>query len=136
MTNEQTIDGIMNAVFVSQEKTAAYDKSYGPGTEKLEREMFAADNEVRNLITAALAAKDAELKQRLTDSGRDLQAIKADPALGEWVEWKGGECPLPGDVRVRVKFKDGIEGDDYPAGGWVWEHILGPDNIVAYRVLP
>lgn len=67
MTNEQTIDAIMAAVFESQEATAAYESACGPGTDEIEREMLSADHKVRSLIAAALAAKDAEISELLSE---------------------------------------------------------------------
>lgn len=129
MTNEQTIDEIMEAVITSQVATAAYDGSSGPGTDELERAMFSADGEVRDLITAALAAKDAEIER--------LKAKLAEPAPGEWIEWAGGECPLNDSVRHSIRKRDGWQSaPDISAADWYgWRHNGSSADIVAYRVL-
>lgn len=67
MTNEQTIDEIMGAVLASQD--SAFRR--GDGLEGYE-ESVAADQHVRDLITAALAAKDAEIAE--------CDALRADMA--------------------------------------------------------
>lgn len=128
MTNEQTIDAIMDAVRDYGTESALGDRSgQEPGAQ------FVAD-----MIAAALAAKDAEiaeLKQRLADSGRDLQALKADPALGEWVEWKGGECPIAYGTWCGTRLRDGSE-DFRLAEEWVWMHDECEWDIVSYRIIP
>jgi hypothetical protein len=58
-----------------------------------------------------------------------------------WIEWSGGECPVPVDAEVEIKFASGEYDDALPAGRWDWRHIsmsggkpsLG--NIIAYRVV-
>ena len=146
MSNETstTIDEIMLAVFVSQGATAAYDASYGPGTDDLEREMFAADDAVRDLIAAALdsqarqiealTAERDELRKRLDD------AKPATPAPGEWIEWSGGDvAPVADGVSFEFKFRDGIPpvcGPYRDATKWRWNHHGISGDIVAYRILP
>ena len=54
--------------------------------------------------------------------------------MTDWIEWKGGDCPVPPDTRVKVRFRNGTETTG-PAGWWVWMlGSLGVD-IVAYRVI-
>jgi hypothetical protein len=38
----------------------------------------------------------------------------------EWIENKGGRCPVPSDTRVDVKFGDGAIFRDKPARYWLW----------------
>ena len=99
---------------------------------KTNREMSMLDDardSLRDLIAAELAAKDAEIER--------LKAQIAEPVPGEWVEWKGGECPIADGVRHQVKLRDGyLSSDDLEARSWVgWDHIDGESDIVAYRVL-
>ena len=53
--------------------------------------------------------------------------------MSEWIEWKGGECPVEQGVVVDVMFVGG--GEDYDsAGNYIW-HPLGTKwDIAAYRV--
>lgn len=180
MTNEQTIDEIMAAVITSQVATAAYDGSSGPGTDELERAMFSADGEVRDLITAALAAKDAEIERleaQLADSDKQEPAAwrirqgarvyiisnaefvrssfdaasmtplydkpqpaaePAKPEPVEWIEWKGGECPIADDARIDVTCRDGDVLRDCLPSNLYWSHHADGNywgDIVAYRVM-
>lgn len=125
-TNEQTIDEIMG-------QADDYARAYAWRAEEKAA--------LRNMITAALAAKDAEierLKARLTDSGCDLQALKAEPAPGEWIEWAGGECPIADDARIDVECRDGDVLRDCLPSNLYWSHHADGNywgDIVAYRVM-
>lgn len=54
-----------------------------------------------------------------------------------WIEWNGGECPVPADALVEVKLRDTkIQGPwRGHADAWVWGHTDEDDDIVAYRVV-
>ena len=52
-----------------------------------------------------------------------------------WIEWGGGSCPVPEEVFVDIRIKDGGELSG-PAGDFMWEHPLASWNeIVFYRVV-
>ena len=51
-----------------------------------------------------------------------------------WVEWHGGNCPVPGHVSVDVRFRGGGKETSWTAGRWYWTHHGGRNDIVAYRV--
>lgn len=54
-----------------------------------------------------------------------------------WIEWNGGECPLPSGAVVEVKFRDGEVDSGSKAGSYAWKHgaIGNPDlDIIAYRL--
>lgn len=57
-----------------------------------------------------------------------------------WIEWAGGECPVPPDTVIEVRFREGNNGGPpSPAGWWDWGHSAAfPDDyeILAYRVVP
>lgn len=54
------------------------------------------------------------------------------PDADGWIEWKGGECPVGGDVCV--KFRDGtIQDAGMSAYGFYWKHGGNISDIVAYR---
>ena len=56
------------------------------------------------------------------------------PSYGDWIPWKGGECPVErGDV-VRVKAKNG-EIDTDKAHFYDWHHTGSSLDIIAYRVV-
>ena len=53
---------------------------------------------------------------------------------GDWIKWHGGECPLPPDKSVKVKFRSGIVGE-LRAGDYRWRRGLGDSDIVEYCVV-
>lgn len=130
MENERTIARIMEAVRDYGTAWCACDAMAAVGYRAA----------ISDAITAALAAKDAEiadLKQRLTDSGCDLQA--PTPESGEWVEWNGGKCPIADGVKFQFKFRDGSQCNDYActnAPEWIWANRGYGGDIVAYRIIP
>jgi len=57
-----------------------------------------------------------------------------------WIEWSGGECPIPkarqGEYQIR--FRNGIFGrsESMMARDWSWRDSSSDYSIVAYRLLP
>lgn len=63
-----------------------------------------------------------------------------------WIEWNGGECPVPVGTRVDVKHRDGDEGFNRPAGqlsdgvgtgraiAYDWTHDNSGGDIISYRL--
>lgn len=54
-----------------------------------------------------------------------------------WIEWSGGECPVPPGKIVDLKLRKGSITTNYPAGSAQWDH-RSEDNdtdIMAYRVV-
>ncbi|TKK33216.1 hypothetical protein [Pantoea agglomerans] len=70
-----------------------------------------------------------------------LQALEiALPILeqqerGEWIEWKGGECPVGYHALVIIRYFDSEERETI-AGQVSWNHCGDGDDIIAYRVIP
>ena len=65
--------------------------------------------------------------------------MKADsrdaPHGSQWIEWKGGECPVAGDVMVTVRIGSlGESSLPYRADGFSWKHYGSEADIIAYRV--
>ena len=57
---------------------------------------------------------------------------------GEWIEWAGGDCPVPEGIEVDVKFQNGEVCDNgmVPSTSWDWAHgDCGGYDIVAYRIV-
>lgn len=51
-----------------------------------------------------------------------------------WIEWRGGECPLPDGAIHDVKFRDGVKVDEHePPESWYWHHKGENSDIIAYR---
>lgn len=62
-------------------------------------------------------------------------ADAAEMAEG-WIQWGGGECPVSADSHVAVRLRNGRDsGGTHSAGEWVWAHICGQWDIIAYRVI-
>jgi hypothetical protein len=52
-----------------------------------------------------------------------------------WIDWKGGECPVPAETRVEYRLRDGFTAKHH-AGGLHWPHDGSHVNdIVEYRVV-
>lgn len=62
------------------------------------------------------------------------QQVKAQADDG-WIEWSGGECPVPDNTKVQVKFWDGYEPVITEPQGLRWKHFIAHANIIAYRVV-
>ena len=52
-----------------------------------------------------------------------------------WIEWSGGECPLPGDQLCEVKVRgEGVPRGPKPAKVWAWDWMsMRSNDIIAYR---
>ncbi|MFL6614117.1 MAG: hypothetical protein ACJ8LD_10450, partial [Pantoea agglomerans] len=74
----------------------------------------------------------------------DIQAYElALPSLeqqergeGDWIAWRGGVMPVGDKSWVDIKWIDGSFSRNTLAAIWDWEHHLGADNIIAYRIIP
>jgi len=58
------------------------------------------------------------------------------PHGSQWIEWKGGECPVAGDVFVQYTLRDGQTFTD-PAASLDWKHtpdVMPDADILRYRV--
>ena len=59
-----------------------------------------------------------------------------------WIDWSGGDCPVPSGTLVDVKYRDGVEASCVPAREFVrggrfaveWDHSGVNGDIVAYRL--
>jgi hypothetical protein len=60
--------------------------------------------------------------------------------MSEWIEWKGGDCPVDRDARVRVRHRDGFDSLIYILARHVsWDHRPSPLNrgdVIAYKPEP
>jgi len=107
-----------------------------------------------NKLTAEVARRELSSLKRYLGSEtswlslreeRYLQALEiALPVLeqqekgkSDWIDWKGGECPVQGNPAVEVRLMNGTVSSAWLAKGWVWEHgVLSPGaDIIAYRVI-
>lgn len=82
----------------------------------------------------------------------DCQFEQQERSEGEWIEWGGGECPVPKGTLVDVRLRDGSaelsayawgQKDDVPRefkasyAGWAfWLNEGDVSDIIAYRIIP
>ena len=53
----------------------------------------------------------------------------------DWVEWRGGNCPVPPDTVVQVRYRSGVQLVSARAAiAHYWLHRGGPSDIIAYRI--
>jgi len=55
------------------------------------------------------------------------------PDAKGWIEWKGGECPVPGDTVVTIRCRSGDE-DTGPASNYYWLYDEDSCDIISYRI--
>ena len=54
---------------------------------------------------------------------------------GPWIKWHGGECPVPPETMVKVKFRRGDSTSEHPASDYCWRHYGEDHDIVEYRTV-
>lgn len=67
----------------------------------------------------------------------DSLVASEDPTADKdgWIEWNGGECPVPEGTRTEVRFKGQDNAvDNYPED-WNWEKLDSDGCIIAYRIV-
>lgn len=53
-----------------------------------------------------------------------------------WIEWKGGDCPIPDGTKHIVKFRCGeVSSIDDTTESWGWGAGNGSHNIIAYKIV-
>ena len=52
-----------------------------------------------------------------------------------WIKWHGGECPVPPDTLVEVKFRRGDSTSGHSADDYLWHHYGEDHDIVEYCVV-
>ena len=53
---------------------------------------------------------------------------------GPHIDWNGGECPVPPETLVEIRYRNGVVGLAYAADRW-WRHDIGSGDIVEYRIV-
>ena len=59
--------------------------------------------------------------------------MKPKKIYDPWIKWHGGECPVPPDTMVEVKYRNGVLGSWHHAGDYFWRHGMGEPDIAEYR---
>lgn len=55
--------------------------------------------------------------------------------MNNWTEWHGADRqPVDDEIRVDVRFRNGELSNGWVARYWVWKHIFGSYDIIAYRL--
>lgn len=57
--------------------------------------------------------------------------------MSEWIEWGGGECPVPDGAAFRIRLRHGHEWMPDGVDGLDWSHLDWDANqdIIAYRII-
>ena len=54
---------------------------------------------------------------------------------GPWIKWHGGECPVPPDTLVKVKFRNGTIEPIHAASKYSWIHMDACGDIVEFSTV-
>ena len=54
--------------------------------------------------------------------------------MTDWIEWRGGACPVPLATTVEVRYRGGVQVRDF-AAYFLWGAIDSFSQIIAYRVV-
>ena len=57
--------------------------------------------------------------------------------MSEWIEWAGGECPVPSHSMIEVRCRNGTESlqDTAENFDFHWHHLPHGLDIIAYRMV-
>ena len=58
--------------------------------------------------------------------------MTTEKIYGPSIKWDGGECPVPPNTRVKVKFRDGDSQSGHPAYAYYWHHDGDGADILTY----
>lgn len=88
-----------------------------------------------SLINQADDETKAILRQGLKEEIELMfsRSIEAAPEYGDWIEWKGGENPVPGK-KVQVIFDQNQHKTTDESDTYRWSHV-GDGDITSYRVV-
>ena len=80
--------------------------------------------------------RDDSLGLFVYEECRPIQLPSAKPAatVGEWIEWKGGKCPVEAKVEVEYRCQNGGKYTRI-AGNLRWDWKVVPGDIIAYRLV-
>ena len=58
--------------------------------------------------------------------------MKDEKIYGPRIDWYGGECPVPQNTLVKVKYRDGTFRSGFTAAAYCWFHDGVDGDIVEY----
>ena len=61
--------------------------------------------------------------------------MTTEKIYGPWIDWHGGECPVPLYTLVEVKCRSGTVLGTGRAGDFEWDHIGSRGDIIEYRTV-
>ena len=53
----------------------------------------------------------------------------------EWIDWSGGECPVPAGLRTELSFRCGDTSIVNSPEHGCWQHLSQAYDVVRYRIL-
>ena len=73
----------------------------------------------------------------LLESAEQPQPEPAAPQAEDdgWIEWNGGDCPVPPRAEIKLGFRDGFEGSSTSPDDLRWDHAGSNGDIIAYKVI-
>lgn len=77
----------------------------------------------------------------MTRRQEDARLVADATSAGEWIEYDGGQRPVPSTTVVEVRFREHERvKDDFTsligeARDWTWRHDVMDDDIIAYRIV-
>lgn len=76
-----------------------------------------------------------ELLIELETEKRSVDEMEKPDESGDgWIEWNGGECPVPPNTKVEIQYPDN-DVDSCIASAVDWNHYGMGGDITAYRVV-
>jgi hypothetical protein len=89
--------------------------------------------------------QDLEKARHYLDKLIEIQSAESNAGAANadgWIEWKGGDCPVPYGTMIEVRFRRGnVEGPikaldiDAGASPAFWQHDGISSDIIAYKVV-
>lgn len=95
-------------------------------------EYLLKDLQQKSVTGCGISVKEERYMQALEIALPILEQQEQDDS---WIEWGGGDCPVPENSRVDIKFRDGDIGPEQSTT-WDWSHHGYLSDIIAYRIIP
>lgn len=96
-------------------------------------ELAEALRSITNLSACELLVVRAAADALAATTGKEPLVPDSDG----WIEWKGGDMPVPKGTPVNIRHRDGAELADAAGGVYSlrWSHIGSAGDIIAYRIV-
>lgn len=96
-------------------------------------------DEAAKILKAYQAAEPAAADILAGATINDITERQHRPTGDGWIEWKGGNCPVPADTCIDIRFRDGNEDVAVNAlqglaHNAYWHNDDSPADIIAYRL--